>query len=132
MKRKKSVRFFLLLPIIDQLINEGYTQQSIVEKLQMDHELDLNLNTFKSYLYRYRSQDKKTQEESYSNKPKTETSSGFLSSFQDAEKKENDLEESKAISLADRQGMKGDISRSRAKAKELLDSLSLSKLKIDQ
>ncbi len=132
MKRKKSVRFFLLLPIIDQLINEGYTQQSIVEKLQMDHELDLNLNTFKSYLYRYRSQDKKTQEESYSNKPKTETSSGFLSSFQDAEKKENDSEKGKAISLVDRQGMKGDISRSRAKAKELLDSLSLSKLKIDQ
>lgn len=131
MKRKKSIRFFLLLPVIEQLISEGYTQQSIVEKLQMDHELDLNLNTFKSYLYRYRSQDKKIQEESYSNRRQTETSSGFLSSFQYAEKKENDLEESKAISLADRQGMKGDVSRSRAKAKELLDSLSFSKLKID-
>ena len=127
MKRKKSVRFFLLLPIIEQLINEGYTQQSIVEKLQMDHELDLNLNTFKSYLYRYRSQDKKTQEKSYSDKQQKES----IFSFQDAEKKENDLEKSKAISLADRQDMKGVINRSRTKAKELLDSLSLSKLKID-
>lgn len=117
MKRKKSVRFSLLLPIIEQLINDGYTQQSIVEKLQMDHELDLNLNTFKSYLYRFRSQDKKNQEESYSDVPKKEISS----SFQGAEEKENASEHSKAMSLADRQGMKGDINRSRAKARELFN-----------
>ena len=132
MKRKKSVRFFLLLPIIEQLISEGYTQQSIVEKLQMDHELDLNLNKFKSYLYRFRSQDKDTQEKPSFDRPKKETISSFLSSSQDTEKKENESEKSKAMSLADRQGMKGDISRSRAKAKELLDNLSLSKLKADK
>ena len=117
MKRKKSVRFFLLLPIIEQLINEGYTQQSIVEKLQMDHELDLNLNTFKSYLYRYRSQDKDTQEKPSFDRPKKEISSSFLSSFQDAEKNENDSE--RKISTG--------VSRSRAKAKALLESLSLPK-----
>ena len=132
MKRKKSVRFSLLLPVIEQLINEGYTQQSIVEKLQMDHELDLNLNTFKSYLYRFRSQDKDTQEKPSSDREKEKYTSSFLSSCQDTEKKENETEKSKAMSLADRQGMKGDISRSRAKAKELLDSFSLSKLKVDE
>jgi len=132
MKRKKSVRFFLLLPIIEQLISEGYTQQSIVEKLQMDHELDLNLNTFKSYLYRFRSQDKNTQEKLSFDRPKKETNSSFLSNSQDTEKKENESEKNKAMSLADRQGMKGDISRSRAKAKELLDNFSLSKLKVDE
>ena len=130
MKRKKSVRFFLLLPIIEQLISEGYTQQSIVEKLQMDHELDLNLNTFKSYLYRFRSQDKDTQEKPSFDRPKKEITSSFLSSFQDAEKKESESEQSKAMSLADRQGMKGDINRSRNKAKALLESLSQPKLKI--
>ena len=130
MKRKKSVRFFLLLPIIEQLISEGYTQQSIVEKLQMDHELDLNLNTFKSYLYRFRSQDKDTQEKPSFDRPKKEITSSFLSSFQNSEIKDNDSEQSKA-SLADRQGMKGDINKSRAKAKALFDSISQSKLKID-
>lgn len=111
------MRFFLLLPVIDQLINDGYTQQSIVEKLQIDHELDINLNTFKSYLYRYRSQDKKIQKESYYDRPKKETTSSFLSSFQDAEKKENDVERKMSVG----------VSKSRAKAKELLDSLSLPK-----
>lgn len=117
MKRKKSVRFSLLLPVIEQLINDGYTQQSIVEKLQMDHELDINLNTFKSYLYRFRSQDKDTQEKPSFDRPKKEITSSFLSSFQDAEKKEND---------SDRK-MSADVRRSRSKAKELLDSLSLPK-----
>ena len=112
MKRKKSVRFFLLLPVIEQLINEGYTQQSIVEKLQMDHELDLNLNTFKSYLYRTRSQDKDIQEKPSVDRPKKEITSSFLSSFKDAGKEENDLE--KKMNTA--QG------RSRAKAIALLDS----------
>ena len=123
MKRKKSVRFFLLLPIIEQLINEGYTQQSIVEKLQMDHELDLNLNTFKSYLYRFRSQDKYTQEKPSSDREKEKYTASFLSSCQDTEKKENETEKSKAMSLADRQGMKGDINRSHAKAKALFNSI---------
>lgn len=117
MKRKKSVRFFLLLPIIEQLISEGYTQQSIVEKLQMDHELDLNLNTFKSYLYRFRSQDKDTQEKPSFDRPKKEITSSFLSSFQDTEKKENDSGRK----------MSASVSRSRDKAKELLESLSLPK-----
>jgi hypothetical protein len=117
MKRKKSVRFFLLLPIIEQLISEGYTQQSIVEKLQMDHELDLNLNTFKSYLYRFRSQDKDTQEKPSFDRPKKEITSSFLSSFQDTEKKENKSEQKMSLS----------VSRSRDKAKALLDSLSLPK-----
>lgn len=117
MKRKKSVRFFLLLPIIEQLISEGYTQQSIVEKLQMDHELDLNLNTFKSYLYRYRSQDKEIQEKPSFDRPKKEITSSFLSSFQDAEKNENESE--RKISTG--------VSRSRDKAKALLESLSLPK-----
>jgi len=125
MKRKKSVRFFLLLPIIDQLINEGYTQQSIVEKLQVDHELDLNLNTFKSYLYRFRSQDRDTQEKSSSDRKKEKYTSSFLSSLQDAEQKENESEQSKTMSLADRQGMKGDINRSRAKARELFNGASI-------
>ena len=125
MKRKKSVRFSLLLPVIEQLINEGYTQQSIVEKLQMDHELDLNLNTFKSYLYRFRSQDRDTQEKSSSDRKKEKYTSSFLSSLQDAEQKENESEHSKAMSLADRQGMKGDINRSRAKARELFNGASI-------
>ncbi|WP_166172182.1 hypothetical protein [Acinetobacter sp. SA01] len=124
MKRKKSVRFSLLLPVIEQLINEGYTQQSIVEKLQMDHELDLNLNTFKSYLYRFRSQDRDTQEKSSSDREKEKYTSSFLSSLQDAEQKENESEQSKTMSLADRQGMKGDINRSRAKARELFNGAS--------
>jgi len=117
MKRKKSVRFSLLLPVIEQLVNEGYTQQSIVEKLQMDHDLDLNLNTFKSYLYRFRSKDKNTQEKPAFDKPKKEVSSSFLSSFQDTDNKENDS--GRKISA--------DVIRSRTKAKELLDSLSLPK-----
>jgi hypothetical protein len=117
MKRKKSVRFSLLLPVIEQLINEGYTQQSIVEKLQMDHELDLNLNTFKSYLYRFRSQDKDTQEKPSFDRPQKEITSSFLSSFQDTEKKENESE----------QKMSPSVSRSRAKAKALLESISSSK-----
>jgi hypothetical protein len=125
MKRKKSVRFSLLLPVIEQLINEGYTQQSIVEKLQMDHELDLNLNTFKSYLYRFRSQDRDTQEKSSSDRKKEKYTSSFLSSLQDAEQKENESEQSKTMSLADRQGMKGDINRSRAKARELFNGASI-------
>jgi len=116
MKRKKSVRFFLLLPIIEQLISEGYTQQSIVEKLQMDHELDLNLNTFKSYLYRFRSQDKDTQEKPSFDRPKKEICSSFLSSFQDTEKKENDSGRK----------MSADVIRSRDKAKALLDSIKKS------
>lgn len=124
MKRKKSVRFSLLLPVIEQLINEGYTQQSIVEKLQMDHELDLNLNTFKSYLYRFRSQDRDTQEKFSSDRKKEKYTSSFLSSLQDAEQKENESEQSKTMSLADRQGMKGDINRSRAKARELFNGAS--------
>lgn len=124
MKRKKSVRFSLLLPVIEQLINEGYTQQSIVEKLQMDHELDLNLNTFKSYLYRFRSQDRDTQEKFSSDRKKEKYTSSFLSSLQDGEQKENESEQSKTMSLADRQGMKGDINRSRAKARELFNGAS--------
>ena len=117
MKRKKSVRFFLLLPIIEQLISEGYTQQSIVEKLQMDHELDLNLNTFKSYLYRFRSQDKDTQEKPSFDRQKEKPISSFLSSFQDAEIKDSDS----------KQVMNPIVSRSRDKAKALLESLSLPK-----
>jgi len=117
MKRKKSVRFSLLLPVIEQLVNEGYTQQSIVEKLQMDHDLDLNLNTFKSYLYRFRSQDKDTQEKPAFDKPKKEISSSFLSSLQDTEKKENESDQKRSPS----------VSRSRARAKALLDSIPSSK-----
>ncbi len=116
MKRKKSVRFSLLFPVIEQLINEGYTQQSIVEKLQMDHELDLNLNTFKSYLYRFRSQDKDTQEKPSCDRPKKEITSSFLSSFQDTEKKENESE----------QKISPILNRSRAKARALLESISSS------
>ena len=116
MKRKKSVRFSLLLPVIEQLINEGYTQQSIVEKLQMDHELDLNLNTFKSYLYRFRSQDRDTQEKSSPDRKKEKYTSSFLSSLQDTEKKENESE----------QKMSPILNRSRAKARALLESISSS------
>lgn len=119
MKRKKSIRFFLLLPVIEQLINEGYTQQSIVEKLQMDHELNLNLNTFKSYLYRYRSQDKDIQEKPSSYRQKEKPTSSFLSSFQDAEIKDNDSNQVMNLS----------VSRSRDKAKALLESMSLSEMK---
>jgi len=120
MKHKKSRRFFLLLPIIEQLIHEGYTQQSIVEKLKMDHELDLSLNTFKSYLYRYSSKNGKAQENSNLDSKKPEYKSSFLSQFSDVEK-QDDPEPSSIMSLIDRQkGIKGDISKSRAKAKELL------------
>lgn len=119
MKQKKSRRFFLLLPIIEQLIHEGYTQQSIVEKLKMDHDLDLSLNTFKSYLYRYSSKDGKAQENSHLDSKKTEYKSSFLSQSPDV-KKQDDLEPSSILSLIDRQGLKGDINKSRAKAKELL------------
>ena len=83
----------------------------------MDHELDLNLNTFKSYLYRYRSQDKEIQEKPSFDRPKKEITSSFLSSFQDTEKKENDSGRK----------MSADVIRSRDKAKALLDSLSLPK-----
>lgn len=119
MKQKKSRRFFLLLPVIEQLIHEGYTQQSIVEKLKIDHELDLSLNTFKSYLYRYSSKNGKAQENPHSDSKKTIYKSNFLSQFSDV-KKQVDPEPSSIMSLKERQGSRGDIERSRAKARELL------------
>lgn len=118
MKQKKSRRFFLLLPVIERLIHEGYTQQSIVEKLKMDHELDLSLNTFKSYLYRYSSKDGKAQENYHLDSKKPEYKSSFLSQFSDV-KKQDDPEPSSITSLSERQNLRGDIGRSRAKAKEL-------------
>lgn len=120
MKQKKSRRFFLLLPVIEKLIHEGYTQQSIVEKLKMDHELDLSLNTFKSYLYRYSSKNGKAQEDTHSDREKRAKGSSFLSQFSNVEK-QDDSEPGSITSLMERQkGLRGDINRSRAKAKELL------------
>lgn len=131
MKQKKSRRFFLLLPVIEQLIYEGYTQQSIVEKLKMDHDLDLSLNTFKSYLYRYGSKDGKVQEQKdVHSDSKRQYKSSFLSQFSEV-KKQDDSEPGSIMSLIDRQkGIRGDINKSREKAKELLkDAESYLKLK---
>lgn len=53
MKQKKSGIFVSLLPTINKLIAESYTHESIIEKLKADHDVDFNIGTFRSYLYRF-------------------------------------------------------------------------------
>lgn len=48
-----SARIRKLMPDIDQKIREGVSHADILETLET-HDIKINLNTFRSYLYRFR------------------------------------------------------------------------------
>lgn len=58
-QQTKAQKFRQLLPEIEQLLDE-YLQEAVVEILREKHDLDINLNTFKNYLHRYRSTKENT------------------------------------------------------------------------
>ncbi|WP_180061839.1 MULTISPECIES: hypothetical protein [unclassified Acinetobacter] len=54
---KKFTVFRSKYPLVSSLYNQGYTQAEIVEKLKLEHNLDLTVGTFKNYLHRLRKSD---------------------------------------------------------------------------
>lgn len=50
-----AAKLRFLMPEIDRRVREGVQHEEIVETLNT-HGFDVNLNTFRSYLYRYRKQ----------------------------------------------------------------------------
>lgn len=58
MRQTKSMRFRELLPIILELENSKlHLQDGIIEILKQEHGLDINLNTYRNYLFRYAPKD---------------------------------------------------------------------------
>ena len=55
---KKFKVFQSKYPLINSLTKQGYTQVEIIEKLKLEHDLELSVNTFKSYLYRLKKSGK--------------------------------------------------------------------------
>lgn len=54
MKQTKSMRFRALLPVILDLENSKlHLQDGIIEILKRDYDLDISLNTYRNYLFRY-------------------------------------------------------------------------------
>jgi hypothetical protein len=51
-KKTKAAKFRELRSVILKLLN-SYTQEGVIEILKKEHDLDLTLNTFNSYLSRY-------------------------------------------------------------------------------
>ena len=141
MKLKKSSKFVSLLPTINKLITEGYTHEGVIEKLKTDHDLVLTIATFRSYFYRIKESSKNAPDksntentsdnditENISDNIGTENKSSFLSQFSNDKKpdSENESKGGSVKTLAERQGMKGDINKSRNKAKDLLNSIKTS------
>ncbi|MEO4090738.1 hypothetical protein ABH307_00435 [Acinetobacter pittii] len=136
MKQKKSAIFVSLLPTIKSLISAGYVQDSIIEKLKNEHDLELTKNTYKSYLARYAGNQNSSKLDNndktiisnkenndipaYKESKSTSTNSGFLSNFKKDENNEDD-ESNNDNSLSERQKMKGDVNKSRGKAMDLLN-----------
>lgn len=64
MKQTKSMRFRELLPIILELENSKlHLQDGIIEILKKEHGLDINLNTYRNYLFRYAPKDENSSSE---------------------------------------------------------------------
>lgn len=64
MRQTKSMRFRELLPIILELENSKlHLQDGIIEILKKEHGLDINLNTYRNYLFRYAPKDENLSSE---------------------------------------------------------------------
>lgn len=51
---KKSARFKHLLPQIQRLLSDGYKYAEVTAILKFEHDLDMSVNLFATYLHRYR------------------------------------------------------------------------------
>lgn len=51
--KSKAARLRSLLPVIDQRLRDGVSQEDILQLLQ-SNGLSINIHTFRSHLYRYR------------------------------------------------------------------------------
>lgn len=51
---KKSARFKRLLPKIEAYLAEGYKYAEVIAILKFEHDLDMTVNLFATYLHRYR------------------------------------------------------------------------------
>lgn len=78
--KTQAARLRAIMPDILRRIDEGVSHEQIVEALNRGGQFDLNLGTFRKYLYRYR---KKLRQQPKSGKPAVETAArtnGNLSS----------------------------------------------------
>ena len=144
MKQKKSSKFVSLLPTINKLISEGYTHEAVNEKLKTDHDLVLTNGTFRSYFYRLKDSDKKSDyfedknispevsntENISSNAGNIENTSSDNSSIENNFSENSTENKSSFLSqFKDEKPVKPDtkVNKSRNKAKDLLNSINPSK-----
>lgn len=141
MKQKKINKFNSLLPTINKLIIEGYTHESIVVILKTKHDLDLPVSTFRSYYYTRAKKlvnvnevDNTVSDNQIStinssslnsDNDSKQVKSSFLSQFNNDKKPEQTESSSPISTLAERQKLKGDVNKSRNKAKSLLNSAAI-------
>jgi hypothetical protein len=71
--RTAAARLRAVMPVIDRKVREGVRHEDIVEALQAAG-LSVSLNTFRSYLYRYRKRSRVQGAASTSAHPKTHNS----------------------------------------------------------
>lgn len=131
MQMRKSKKFISLLPMIRNLIEQGYTHKVIIKELNDNHGLEISLSTFHKYLYRYKDFNKisdfdKTNTLKETNATKLDIN--FLDGLTGS--KQPKIEE-KELSLAQKQGMAGDMNEVRRKARELLNQANQQKYRLD-
>lgn len=87
--KKKSARLRAIMPDILRRIDDGVSHEQIVEALNRSGQLDLNLGTFRKYLYRYR---KKLRQQLKLEKPNAENSARTNDNLSSKQVQESDDE----------------------------------------
>lgn len=124
MKIKQSKKFISLYPMINNLIEMGYTHASINEKLKNEYDLDIKLSTFNKYLCRYKEFNKslgsaKIQENIQTANYLDDDPLSILNTNKPVTDQSR-VSENVPMTLAEKQGMAGDMSVVRRKAAALL------------
>lgn len=118
---KKSKKFILLLPNIKKLIDQGYTHETIIKDLNNSYGLDICLDTFRKYLYRYKKFNKPCDNDKILKNVNVEPveSEQSLNNVGNDQMDQMTLGEDE-MTLAQRQGVSGDLNVVKKKAAALL------------